>query len=75
VCTGACARIPHTIVWDLLSIEARKNGVLRIGHPGGVVPVEAESKIASDGTATITHLGVYRTARRIMDGLVYVKED
>ena len=74
VCTGACARIPGTIVYDLLKEEARRNGTLRIGHPGGVVPVEAESEIAADGTVRITRLGVYRTARRIMDGLVYIKD-
>lgn len=75
VCTGACARIPDTVVWDILKEGARSNGVLRIGHPGGIVPVEAESDIAADGTVSITRLGVYRTARRIMDGLVYIKED
>lgn len=72
VCTGACARIPGTVVWELIDEEARKNGTFRIGHPGGIVPVEAEAEQTAGGTR-ITRLGVYRTARRIMDGLVYVR--
>lgn len=73
VCTGACARIPDTVVWDMITPEARENGTLRIGHPGGVVPVEAEAEQTSEGTV-IRRLGVYRTARRIMDGLVYIRQ-
>lgn len=72
VCTGACARIPGTVVWDMITPEARGNGTLRIGHPGGVVPVEAEAEQTSEGTV-IRRLGIYRTARRIMDGLVYIR--
>lgn len=72
VCTGACARIPGTVVWDMITPEARENGTLRIGHPGGVVPVEAEAEQTSEETV-IRRLGVYRTARRIMDGLVYIR--
>ncbi len=72
VCTGAAARIPGTVVWDIISDEARKNGLFRIGHPGGVVSVEAEAEHNED--IRITRLGVYRTARRILDGFVYVRK-
>ena len=73
VCTGAAARIPGTVVWDAIGDKARQNGTLRIGHPGGIVPVEAAAK--QEGKETrITRLGVYRTARRIMDGLVYIRK-
>lgn len=70
VCTGAAARIPGSIVFELLREDARRNGILTIGHPGGVIHVEAEADY-SNGIG-ITKLGVYRTARRIMDGCVYV---
>ncbi len=73
VCTGAAGRIPNTVVWDVMRPEARRNGTLRIGHPGGIVPVEAEAAIEGD-TIRMTRLGVYRTARRIMDGLVYIRK-
>lgn len=72
VCTGAAARIPGSIVWEALSEESRINGKLRIGHPAGVIQVEAESETYG-GKVKITRLGVYRTARKIMDGVVYIK--
>ncbi|MCI2061535.1 MAG: 3-methylitaconate isomerase [Eubacteriaceae bacterium] len=73
VCTGAAARIPGSIVYDMISEEARKNGVLRIGHPGGVVEVEADAEV-EDGHVWMNKLAVYRTARRILDGQVYIRK-
>lgn len=72
VCTGACARIPGTIVYNLLSEKAKKELVLRIGHPTGTIPVETEAKVEG-GEVTISRIGVYRTARMIMQGHVYVR--
>ena len=74
VCTGAAARIPGSIVWEVVKEEAKEDGTLRIGHPSGIIPVETGAKI-NDGQVSITRLGVYRTARRIMDGIVYVSKD
>ena len=73
VATGAAARIEGSVVWDALSPEARKESMLRIGHPAGVLEMEAQSKKA-DGMDVITRLGAYRTARTIMEGTVYVKK-
>ena len=72
VCTGCAARIPGSVVWEQLSEEARKEMVLRIGHPAGVIPVEAASELR-DGKIFITRAAFYRTARKIMDGVVYIK--
>jgi len=69
VATGAAARVPGSVIWDVISEKARENGTLLIGHPSGIVPVEADA--GDDGS--IERIGVYRTARRIMDGKVYVK--
>lgn len=73
VCTGAAAKIPGTVVNDLLSDEAKANTILRIGHPSGMLPVEAEADYSKNETK-ITRVGVYRTARMIMDGYVYVRK-
>lgn len=75
VCTGAACRIPGTIPHALLGETGRCLSTIRIGHPSGVIPVEAEIREALSEPAgvTITRLGVYRTARRIMDGHVYVQ--
>lgn len=72
VCTGCAARIPGTVLWDQLSPQAREGKILRIGHPAGVIEVEAEAK-QTDGEVVITRAAFYRTARKIMDGVVYVK--
>lgn len=73
VCTGAASRIPGTVVWDVIRDTAKQDGTLRIGHPGGVIPVETEA-VSVEGEIQIKRIGVYRTARKIMDGLVYIKE-
>lgn len=74
VCTGAAACIPGTIVWDIVKQRESNSKTIRIGHPSGVIPVETESEVIN-GSIMFKKLGVYRTARKIMDGFVYVKKD
>ena len=72
VCTGAAARIPGTLVYNLLSNEAKERTVLRIGHPMGVIAVDAVAEMTSAGVK-LTKIAYERTARRIMEGYVYVR--
>ncbi|MBD5458613.1 MAG: 3-methylitaconate isomerase [Lachnospiraceae bacterium] len=72
VCTGAAARIPGSIVHQIVRDTGRT--LLRIGHPSGVVEVDSAAREAG-GTVQMTKIETYRTARRIMDGLVYIKND
>ena len=74
VATGAVARVRDSVVWDLLSEKARGEDVLRIGHPSGVIPIEALAD-SGEGHTQIKKLGVYRTARMIMEGQVYVRKE
>ena len=70
VCTAAAAGTPGTLVADV--VGDRPGGrPLRIGHPGGVMPVEGTVEIRPDGPV-LTSAVIERTARRIMDGIVYV---
>ncbi len=73
VCTGAAARIPGSVVWDVLREEAKSRVTIQIGHPGGIIPVESEAELV-DGSVKLKRAAIYRTARRIMDGYVYVKK-
>lgn len=73
VATGAAVRIPGTVAWEVLRDAARDRIRVNIGHPGGVIPVEAKTE-EKDGQMHIKRLGVYRTARRIMDGQVYISK-
>lgn len=62
---AVAARIPGTVVAELA--RAVPDGApLRIGTASGVVPAMAQ---VSDGVAT--RASVYRTARLLMDGIVY----
>lgn len=65
--TGAAARIPGTIVNELVK-PAPEQSTIRLGHASGVTAVD----IVMEGDKIIKG-GVTRTARRIMDGYVYVR--
>lgn len=73
VATGAAARIPGNIVYNLLSDEAREKDELRIGHPGGVISVIAKADISENGNIAFKELTYDRTSRRIMEGSAYVR--
>ena len=75
VCTGCASRIPGTVVWEQLPEEIKKKNVLNIGHPSGIIPVETEYEITEDGKVKIKKAAFYRTARKIMDGVVYIKNE
>lgn len=74
VATGAAARIPGTLVYKQLSEQARQNGELRIGHPGGVMISDAIARQTPAGIR-FERLAYERTARRIMEGICYVRND
>lgn len=73
ICTGAAARIPGSIVNRIMRpVPAGQK--IRIGHPSGVITVEAEAVVNEKGYELV-RASVSRTARRIMDGFVYVREE
>jgi len=72
LCTGIASRIGGTIVHEVLRKEAASQNKVRIGHPGGVMEVEAEIEKAGN-TLSVRRAAMARTARRIMDGFVYIK--
>lgn len=74
VCTGTAAKIAGTVVWELLDEEAKQSDVIRIGHPCGVMDVKVTLN-PNDKKHYVTRVGVGRTARRIMDGFVYVPKN
>lgn len=71
---SVAAQVPGTIVRELAK---QANGQsIRIGHPSGVMTmfpyVEGAEKPLNE--ITVTGVAVQRTARRIMDGTVYVRK-
>jgi 2-methylaconitate cis-trans-isomerase PrpF len=73
ICTTGAAKIEGTVVHELLgkgSLEAQE---IRLGHPGGIITVGAE--VERRGNSFEYQEAVLgRTARRLMDGYVYVPE-
>jgi hypothetical protein len=76
ICTITAANTPGTIVNEIVCNNQLNNQVeqLRIGHPWGIMDVSADLLIKSDGTHSLLSANLERTARRIMEGFVYVRE-
>lgn len=66
--TGSAARITGTIVSEI-AVNDKGADVVRLGHSSGITDVD----IKMDGENVLKG-GVTRTARRIMDGYVYIRE-
>ena len=73
VATAGAARVSGTVVHDLLSPEARKNEIMRLGHPGGIIEVGAVVE-ETGGNFNYKEAILGRTARRLMEGHVLVPE-
>jgi 2-methylaconitate cis-trans-isomerase PrpF len=70
--TGIAAMIPGTVVNEVASKGITGRNLVRIGHPGGVM--EIESAVEKRGREYIVkRSSVARTARRIMEGFVYIR--
>lgn len=73
MCTAAASRVPGSIVNQVIGTVAAEATTLRIGHPMGVMRVNVVAEPTNvEGGVTFSTLGFSRTARRIMDGTVYV---
>ncbi len=71
VATGAIARIKDSLVYNLLSERGKSTETLYIGHPGGIIPVETSFELINNNYKA-KKLNVYRTARIIMEGTVFI---
>jgi 2-methylaconitate cis-trans-isomerase PrpF len=72
MCVSAAAMIEGTVVNEVVAARALESGIVRIGHPSGVSSFAIEVTRDATGSLAITRSGVAGTARRIMDGYVYV---
>jgi hypothetical protein len=74
VCTGVAARLPGTLVHEASRMQTRNAVTVRIGHPAGVIETETKLSQSSQGW-TVQRATLGRTARRIMEGYVFVPGD
>lgn len=73
VCTSFAALLPGTIVNWAAGAPDQRSARIKIGHPSGVIDSEVTLK-NDGGPVKAEGILVVRTARRIMDGVVYVRE-
>ncbi len=73
VAAAGAARIPGTVVHDLMSPEAGKKEIMRLGHPGGIIEMGAVVE-ETGGNFNYKEAILGRTARRLMEGCVLVPE-
>lgn len=72
ICTAVAASIPGTNIYESAKKVECTNHTVRIGHPAGMISVEVEIESNETGYM-LKKAAIGRTARRIMDGFVYVK--
>lgn len=74
VCTTVAALIEGTVVNRVCGPAAKATGAVRLGHARGVNRVEVS--VDNGPSGPLVRKAVFRrTARRILDGLVYVKKN
>jgi 2-methylaconitate cis-trans-isomerase PrpF len=72
ICTTVAAGIRGTVAAEAAT-SLGPDGVCRIGHPSGVLAMEAHPEQV-DGQWYVAKVSAYRTARRLMAGTVYASD-
>jgi 2-methylaconitate cis-trans-isomerase PrpF len=71
IATAAAAAVPGSLVAEAAGTPARAGGRLRLGHPAGTMALEVVTAPLNGGQHVVKVIAE-RTARRLMDGQVYV---
>ena len=72
-CSAVAAAIDGTVVADVARPGLRERGLVRIAHGAGVIEIGVNVQRRPDGWHAAS-VSAFRTARRVMDGSVYVPE-
>lgn len=70
---SVAAQLEGSIIEKTLGMPGNASGCVRIGHPSGVMTMYPDI-VRQDGELKLLGVAVQRTARRIMDGTVYVRQ-
>ncbi len=55
-------------------LEGGRDGLVVVEHPTGTFDTSIDVTFAADGTPEVGRAGIIRTARKLMDGLVFPRE-
>lgn len=70
---SVAAFLEGTVLYEALGRAEDGRDTVRIGHPSGVMTMCPEI-VSRDGNLELPSVAVQRTARRIMDGTVYIRD-
>ena len=74
ICSGAASMIPGTTVHEVRTPSVGGADLVRMGHPAGVTELSVQAESSPD--KTVFHkIGVCRTARRLLEGYAFVKQE
>lgn len=71
ICVASCASIEGTVAGELATLRSERPGRVQIEHPSGVIDVDLETA-GSGEDLDVLSAGIVRTARKIMDGHLFV---
>jgi len=72
MCLAVAARVPGSLAHRVARPATANDAPIRIAQPSGLTVVGAAVRRAADGWIA-DHATVYRTARRLMEGVVFVR--
>jgi len=73
ICTAGAAKIEGTVVNEIMNKAGLERGKVRIGHPGGIIPIKPVTEEKEEAFYYAEAIAG-RTARRLMEGFVLVPE-
>jgi 2-methylaconitate cis-trans-isomerase PrpF len=71
ICASVAAAIEGTVVHEVTRAGAGTSGEVRIGHGAGAIDIGVKAERRDGGWHAVS-VSTFRTARRIMDGRIYV---
>ena len=71
-CLGAACRIEGSIPYLHLAARASTRDLIEVGHPSGIIRVESRIDVSA-GAPVVSMAKIFRTARRLADGNVYLR--
>ena len=74
ICVASCVSIEGSVAEELATLNSQRPGRVQIEHPSGVIDVELETA-GSGKDLDVLSAGIVRTARKIMDGHLFVPAD
>jgi 2-methylaconitate cis-trans-isomerase PrpF len=73
LCVATASRLANTLVCDVIS--ARNITGIKIGTPSGVLEVDAVVECPQTSNPRVKQASIWRTTRRLMEGLVLVPKE